>query len=389
MVCRSSRHLTLVTGSISRTGGGVVDVVRSLSQTIRIESRYSVSVLGLRDAEEDLDRASWGSIEPEAFGVYGPKGFGYAPGLAKALVATNPDVVHVHGLWMYPSVAAIRWSRGTKPYIVSPHGMLDAWALNNSREKKRVCAILYENRHLRDAACIHALNRAEAAAIRGYGLTNPICVIPNGVELPTDQGVRRVKPIRRLLYLGRLHAKKGLSRLIEAWSIVNTKGSSAEWRLTIAGWDQNGHRRELEMLAARNLVSANIDFIGPQFDEDKASCFREASAFILPSVSEGLPMTVLEAWSYRLPVLMTPHCNLPEGPSVGAAITMEASADSIAQALCLLINMSDADRELMGRNGRKLVEERFAWPRIGIQMADVYDWVVGLGEQPDCVMLQE
>jgi poly(glycerol-phosphate) alpha-glucosyltransferase len=287
---------------------------------------------------------------------------------------------------MYPSVAAHRWSHRTKPYIVSPHGMLDSWALNNSRLKKRICAAVYENRNLRDAACLHALNKAEAEAIRAYGLRNPICVIPNGVELPVDSEARPAQEGRTLLYLGRLHPKKGLPKLVEAWSRVRKEAEKTGWRLAIAGWDQNGHRTELETLAARLHANSSISFVGPQFGADKTACYREASAFVLPSFSEGLPMTVLEAWSWRLPVLMTPQCNLPEGATAGAAIIMEPEVDNISAALYRLFSMTDTERKTIGVNGRILVEDRFQWSQIGSRMADVYDWMLGIGTRPDCVM---
>jgi poly(glycerol-phosphate) alpha-glucosyltransferase len=187
-----------------------------------------------------------------------------------------------------------------------------------------------------------------------------------------------------LLYLGRLHPIKGLSKLIEAWSMVRKEADKAGWRLVIAGWDQNGHRKELETLAAKLDVSSRVSFVGPQFGAAKASYFREATTFILPSLGEAMPVTVLEAWSWRLPVLITPQCNLPEGAAAGAAIMMEPEVDSISMALGSLFSMSDTDLETMGTNGRRLVEERFEWPCIGRQMADVYDWMLG-GTRPSTV----
>jgi glycosyltransferase involved in cell wall biosynthesis len=264
--------------------------------------------------------------------------------------------------------------------------MLDPWALENSRWKKRAAAAFYENRHLRGAACLHALNQAEAAAIRAYGLRTAICVIPNGVELPEKTEPNVPRETRTLLYLGRLHSKKGLAQLIEAWSSVQSRAKENGWRLKIAGWDQNGHRSSLEALASRLGVSATIGFPGPQFGDAKAECLRQASAFILPSMSEGLPMSVLEAWSWRLPVLITPHCNLPEGERAGAAIGMEHGAESIAAALDRLFSMSNTEREAMGSKGRRLVEEKFQWPQVVRQMTEVYDWILDIGPQPACVL---
>jgi glycosyltransferase involved in cell wall biosynthesis len=387
-MCDSQKRLTFLTGSLSRAAGGVFETTRSLAIAIKKESRYLPTVVGLRDSETGRDRSLWEDIRTETFKVRGPRGFGYAPGLRKALELGNPQILHVHGLWMYSSIAALSWSGSTKPYIVSPHGMLDSWALNNSRWKKRICAAIYERRHLRGAACVHALNQAEAAAIRSYGLRNPICVIPNGVALPSGAEDGSVRKGRTLLYLGRLHPKKGLPKLIEAWSVARNGTTEPGWQLAIAGWDENGHRNELEMLTARFNVSASVSIVGPQFGTAKAECFTEASAFVLPSLSEGMPITVLEAWSWRLPVLMTPHCNLAEGDAAGAAIMMEPEVHSISTALRRLFSMSEAEREAMGMNGRRLVEQRFQWSQIGRQMADVYDWMLG-GPRPNTVEVFE
>jgi poly(glycerol-phosphate) alpha-glucosyltransferase len=264
--------------------------------------------------------------------------------------------------------------------------MLDPWALKNSRLKKRISAALYEDRHLRGAACVHALNHTEACAIRAYRLTNPVCVIPNGVELPEETEVTYPPKDRYLLYLGRLHPKKGLPALIEAWSRVQKVAVEAGWRLRIAGWDQNGHRSDLEKLSEKLHAASSIGFVGPQFGKAKARCFQEASAFILPSLSEGLPMSVLEAWSWRLPVVVTPNCNLPEGAKAGAAIVTDADAESIAVALRQLISMSNDELESIGSRGRRLVEEQYQWPRIARQVTQVYDWILGAGPQPACIM---
>jgi poly(glycerol-phosphate) alpha-glucosyltransferase len=223
--------------------------------------------------------------------------------------------------------------------------------------------------------------------MRAYGLKNPICVIPNGVELPVEP---KVKPLRErdrnLLYLGRLHAKKGLPLLVEAWCRVQRMAEESGWRLIIAGWDQLGHKSELQALAAKLHSGSSIEFAGPQFGEAKSALFRKAAAFILPSLSEGLPMSILEAWSWRLPVLMTTNCNLPEGSRVGAAIMMEADVEGICGALSKLFSMDSVEREAMGARGRRLVEEQFRWPRIADQITQVYDWILGCGPQPICVV---
>jgi len=365
--------------------GGIFDSVRNLTLAIAGEKRYLPVVFSACDAYTKADAPLWGDITTRPFPVRGPRIFGYTPGLAAAVESSHADIVHVHSIWMYPSVVARRWAGETRPYVVSPHGLLKPWALRNSRWKKRIAALLYENDHLRHAACLHALNVAEAESFREYGLRNPICVIPNGTTSRNDMD-RRLPQGRSLLYLGRIHPSKGLRNLIEAWSAVRDDAATAGWRLTIAGWDQNHHRAELERLAEHLKIRSSVDFLGPQFGADKDSCLATASAFILPSESEGMPVSILEAWSWRLPVLMTRECNLPEGATAGAAILMDPNARSIAAVLRQFFSMTEQEREAMGRSGRCLVEERYQWQRIGKTMTEVYDWILGHGPKPDCIL---
>ena len=382
----SQYRLSVLTNSISRLNGGIFDAMRNLTLAIAAEGRYLPVVFSARDAYTKIDEPLWGDIAIRTFPVRGPRIFGYASGLASALEKSKADILHIHSIWMYPSRVARRWAGETRPYVISPHGLLKPWALRNSRWKKRIAALLYENEHLRHAACLHALNAAEAESFREYGLKNPICVIPNGTILRNN--IVRTHPPRgrSLLYLGRIHPSKGLRSLIAAWSAVRNDVASAGWRLTIAGWDQNHHRAELERLADKFEVRSSFDFLGPQFDADKDRCLAMASAFILPSESEGQPMSILEAWSWGLPVLMTRECNVPEGGKVGAAILMDPDARSIAAAMRRLFSMTERDRVEMGRTGRCLVEERNQWQRIGKAMTEVYDWILGRGPKPDCIL---
>ena len=379
-------RLAVLTNSVSRMNGGIFDAMRNLTIAITADGRYFPRVFSAEDAYTASDKSRWEGITTTTFPVRGPRIFGYAPQLAAAVEASNADILHVHGIWMYPSVVAFRWSKGTRPYLISPHGLLKPRALRNSRWKKRIAAMLYENEHLRHAACLHALNAAEAKAIRGYGLTNPICIIPNGTAQPDDAVIQRSQQDRSILYLGRFHPLKGLLTLLEGWREVRKDAAATGWRLTLAGWDQNHHRAELEHFVDHHQLRSSVVLLGPQFGADKERCLAGASAFILPSRSEGLPVSVLEAWSWQLPVLMTYECNLPDGAEAGAAIMMEPDVSSIAKALRRLFSLTDSEREAMGRSGKLLVKARYQWQTIGRSMTEVYDWVLGKGPKPSCVM---
>jgi glycosyltransferase involved in cell wall biosynthesis len=120
---------------------------------------------------------------------------------------------------------------------------------------------------------------------------------------------------------------------------------------------------------------------------DLAAAYKRASAFILPSFSEGLPMAVLAAWAYGKPVLMTPHCNLPEGFAAQAALEIDSDPDSIAEGITRIVEMPGEELAAMGHRGRRLAEEKFTWPKVAADMKAVYDWVLGNRPKPECVVV--
>lgn len=453
-------HTTIVTASLSREAGGLHFAVSRLARGL-CDQGLKISVHGLRDRFSEEDLSAWQPATCALHQHKGPRALGYSPSLNMALAADSPDLIHTHGIWQWPSSTVHHWHIKTgNPYLVSPHGMLDSWALAQSKWKKRIASLWYETAHLRDAACIHALCESEAQSMRAYGLKNPICIIPNGVDLPEigDQGagVRRQETgTKTLLFLGRIHPKKGLMNALRAWkqalhSTSNIQHSTFhEWQFVIAGWDQNGHEAELKRLCDELRLAwadgpniehptSNIEhrieemgdlsaqqahlgpqgksatvidtplqsslsplplitdhcslgtlpsvlFLGPAFGDAKDALLRRADAFILPSFSEGLPMSVLEAWSYQLPVLMTDHCNLPEGFANNAAIRIGTDVESIAEGMLLIVRSPISDLRSLGENGRQLVSERFTWPMVAAQMKEVYEWVLGRGAAPGCV----
>jgi glycosyltransferase involved in cell wall biosynthesis len=408
--------------SLSRNLGGIYEIIRSLSMELQ-RNGVDIRALGLRDEGWELDQVEWGDIPTRVFSYSGPRVFGFSSGLRDEVMKSDADLLHLHALWMHTSVIASEWKKCKKrPYMVTPNGMLEPWALRNSGWKKRIAAFFYENRMLHGASCLQANTIKEFNDFRAYGLTQPIAIIPNGVDLPEEEqemgdrsweiglGGRlstldsRPSTPRTLLFLGRIHPKKGLPNLIrgfkQALDARRSTLDSAPWRLVIAGWDQGGHEAELMKLCQELGISverrgssvevqkseAEVVFWGAAFGAEKKSLLRSADAFVLPSFSEGLPMSVLEAWSYRLPVVMTPECNLPEGFAADAAIRIETGTESIAQGLDSLFSMNESDLQSMGAKGRALVEERFTWKTIAAQMREVYDWMLGGGETPGAMI---
>jgi len=407
-------HTICLLESVSRADGGIFEAECALQRELVLGQGVKVDVVGLEDRFTAQDVPRWLPLKANAVKSSGPGALGYSRDLLAAL-DPKADLLYAATLWKYPSWAALQWAERTgKPMMAAPHGSLDVWALKNGAWKKRIAAALFKNYQLRKAACIRALCQSEADAIRAYGLTNPIAIVPNGVALPTEEqemgdgrweigGHTQPSTPRTLLFLGRIHPKKGLVNLLQGFKkALDSRSStldSAPWQLVIAGWDQGGHEAELMQLCEELGISverresrvecqnceAEVVFWGAAFGAEKEKLLRSADAFVLPSFSEGLPMSVLEAWSYRLPVVMTPECNLSEGFAAGTAIRIETSGESIAEGLRTLFSMNDTDLQAMGAKGRALVEERFTWKTVAAQMREVYDWMLGGGAAPGCV----
>ena len=384
--------IACVVDSLSRNAGGLFQSVRRLAQSL-VKDDNTVTVFGIEDENMARDIAEWSPLPVRHFPAKRVMPWGYSRELLPALIGENLDVLLAHGLWKYSSLASYRWHRVTgRPCIIHPHGMLDPWAVRNAKWKKRLAYFAYERAHLASAFCLRALCDPEAEAIRAFGLRNPICVIPNGVDLP-DGSLEHEAPWRAdigankvLLYLGRLHPKKNLPALLDAWKVAAAANAGArDWTLVIAGWDQNNHEDQLRRQTRELGLEGSLHFAGPLFGSEKAAAFQNADAFVLPSLSEGLPMVVLEAWSYAKPVIMTPHCNLPEGFAADAALSTGNDAEEIGKTLCHLFEMNPAERKAMGERGHALVSQKFLWPQIAHEMKKVCEWAVAGGEPPPSV----
>ncbi len=384
----------MITSSVSRLGGGLFTSVRRLGQSLESSNPdVSVHVLSTIDPFVNEDVGAWYPLKVKIHAAVGPWSFRYSPGIGSDLRSLDLDIVHVHHLWMYPSVATLRWhGRTRRPYIVTASGMIDRWAVNQARFKKWFAWHAFEKQHLSNASCIHALGESEIDGIRRRGIQTPICVIPNGIDIPPADRELPSPPKSanrlQLLFLGRLHPKKGVSELLAAWRKWQKEDAhfAGDWKLLLAGWGETGDIAKFKREVHEFGIDQTVKFVGPVFDQDKADLLKAATAFILPSFSEGLPIAVLEAWAYGLPALITPQCNLRKGIVEGAAISINPSADSIREGLAAMARLSDTERRAMGLNGYRLVMSSYSWPIVAAQMKEVYDWSIGGGQAPASVV---
>ena len=322
----TGKRVGLLTASASRLGGGVFEAVTQQAALIR-SLGGEAPVFALRDRFSDDDASRFAPGTVRHFSVVGPRQIGFAPELLEGLIEAELDCLHLHGIWMYPSRAGGQWAHRTgRPYFVSPHGMLDPWITARGRWKKALARRGYERASWRSAVHLHALTDAEAADIAAETGRADSLVIPNPAP-----AVRRAVPAGRTpecVYIGRIHPKKNLLALIEAWRMAQRP---PEARLTLAGWGDAADVAALEAAVAE--AGPSVCYAGPVFGAAKQALLDRARFTVLPSLSEGLPMAILDGWASGTPAIMTAQCHLPEGFAAGAALECGQDPQSIARSI--------------------------------------------------------
>lgn len=381
--------------SVSRHRTGIFEFTVGLAQRVA-DSGADVRVFGVHDHGTQADAHRWRTVTPFVARPLGPRILGLAPRLLPAMVRARLDVLHAHGLWTLQSAFTWAWGAWSRrPYLVSVHGQMEPQALLRSRGRKRFASLAYEDRRLRGAACLHSLSEDETRFLRARGLTNAVAEIRYGVETPPLDGplpppvwsgrVEAGRPV--LLYLGRLDPIKGLDDLLRGWARARRSGGAAArpWVLAIAGWGEEEYESRLRRLGAEQDADGSVLFVGPLFAEDREAAYRAARACVLPSLSEGQPFGVLEAWARARGALMSDACYLPEGFSAGAALRVPPGEEGVEAALLELFALPQSELDAMGRRGRALIERDFAWPVVTPKFLELYEWLAGGGTPPSFV----
>jgi glycosyltransferase involved in cell wall biosynthesis len=255
--------------------------------------------------------------------------------------------------------------------------------------KKALYAALVEIRRMQRAACLRALSLDEVDDYRRLGLTNPIAIIPNGTDAQPGatpglflDAYPQLTGKRTILFLGRLHQKKGLQLLLQAWARVSSKADDVQ--LVIAGPDSENMRASLEKVTDELKLRSSVTFTGMLTGEQKWSAFAAASLFVLPSYSEGFSIAILEALAMGLPVIVTTPCHIPEVAIHDCGWVIQPAVGPLEQALADFFSLSREEADLIGKRGRDLVRTRFHSSVVANEMAQVYDWLQG-GSKPTTV----
>jgi len=283
----------------------------------------------------------------------------------------RPDILHDNGIWLPHNhrLAQLAAERNLVR-VVSIRGMLEPWAMNHKRLKKKLAWRLYQRRDLCCASFHHTTAAAEAETLQQFQFGVPIGVIPNGVDISeVDRQRRGRSEIRTALFLGRIHPVKGLSLLVEAWAVLRPPG----WQLLIAGPDEVGYRADLEKKVSAASLSTVVHFVGPLDGGAKGDAFVNADLFVLPSFSESFGMAIGEALAHGVPVLTTTGAPWPMIVGQGCGWTVTPTVAGIMDGLRAATSLDSATLAAMGERGRELVRRDFAWPNVVRQFVATYE----------------
>lgn len=356
--------------------GGPAPVAHRLSRAL--SSYASVKVLSTNgDLNQDIVCPLNVDVEEQGVSVHYlkrsarwvPPTYYYAPKLNGWLESNlqNFNLVVIHGIWTYFSLRVPRLCRRLGvPYLYFLHGSLDPWALKHRGYKKLPYWNLMEKNLFRYAAGFIALSESEGSQLRAMNYEQPVFIARNGLEFPLQRIPSHTEIVNNkwpeltghkyVLFLSRLHPKKGLEILIESWARV--KEEHSDWRLLLAGPDEEGYLTKLQKMVTSLGLEKDVHFLGLVTGELKAALFQSASIFVLPSFSEGVPTAVIEAMGYGLPVVVTPGCHLPEVNNSNAGLEVEPTLVGVTNGLLTLIENS-AMRQEMGQNAEKLAQSEF------------------------------
>lgn len=303
-------------------------------------------------------------------------------GLDQCAKNFSPDIVHIHSIWRYPAYSAFRWAKENNiHHVCSVRSNLYAESLSKSSIVKSLAKKIFVMNMLQSSACVHATDERELQAIRDYGVTAPVALIPNGINVDLLEGGVADKDVG-FLYLARLHPRKGVEELILAWlDFIKIKPGE---KLTIAGSAENAdYERKLKEMAGGQL-NVSIFFAGHVVAEEKTSLLKSAKFFVLPTFFENFGISIAEALSVGVPVITTDKTPWVGLHNSAGYIMSGNSPELIKNTLALASSLERGGWSTMSENARSIAAE-FNWNEISEKFNHLYEWILSGGEAPSFV----
>lgn len=313
------------------------------------------------------------------------------------------DVIHGQSIWepLFHQMRIIA-DKFNIPYILTPRGTLEPWSLQQKKWKKKIARWLYQDKDLSKCSCIYTTAEMEANNIRKLGFSNPLCVIPNGIE--TDGYPCRKDPSivkKQILFLSRIHPKKGIEILIDAFkNICVKKQEFSDWNVIVIGNGENSYIEKLKQRIDSIGLQDKISILPPAFGKRKIQIYHESSIFCLPTYSENFGMVIAEAMSCGVPVITTN--GTPWQLLNGDISTMGANLDILGEnkrtGWCIDLSVENIEKTLLeamslpsdqlynlGQKGSILIKENFNYHSVAKKNKELYEWILTKKNKPSFV----
>ena len=322
---------------------------------------------------------------------FGLKRFGYSASMKNGVVSMAKEgriqLIHSHGLWMVPNIIPGNISKKYKiPLVISPRGTLSKWAFQSgSVFIKKIVWNFGQKKCLENASLFHATAFSEYQDIRRLGFKQPVAIIPNGVDIPNNYNYieKSANKNRTLLFLGRIHPKKNVEMLLNAWHRIASQ--YPDWNLQITGPCHNKYANKLQA-KVKSVNIKRVIFTGTLNGNDKWDAYYKSDVFVLPTHSENFGMSVAESLASATPVIVTKGAPWDNLEIKGAGWWIEQGEDELVIALHNALSKSKSELSYMGGKGREWMKEDFSWEVIANKMSESYRWVLNGKDKPSWII---
>lgn len=312
--------------------------------------------------------------------------------LETEILSGNYDLIHGQNLWnpLYSKMAKIARKHNI-PYMMTPRGCLEPWAYQGQgfmkSLKKKAAMLLYQKRDLQKAACILTTAKMEADNVRFIGVKSPIAIIPNGIDV-SEYKCRTLdfKPSvkKQILFLSRIHQKKGIEFLINAWVLLKHK--YPEWNVVIAGNGEQTYINQLNTIISNNGLKDSITIIPPVFGEVKHKLYCESSLFILPTYSENFGMVIAEAMSCGVPCITTNGTPWQELNEKNLGWCIDLSQENLLHTISTAIDLGQDILFDMGQRCSQHIYNTYQYTEVALKNKAVYEWIVNGSKKPHYIV---
>lgn len=305
--------------------------------------------------------------------------------IAEYLKEENFQLIQIQSMWDLPYHKVMVEARKQGiPYVITPRGMLEPWSLSQKRWKKKLAWWLYQRNDVQKSACVFTTAEMEAEHVRNLGISTHISVIPNGIETdgyPCKTSRDMVR--KQVLFLSRVHVKKGIELLFEAWKRIHP--DFIDWQLLIVGNGETDYIKALELKIDSLEMRDCVKIHPPVFGDAKTQLYHESALFCLPSYSENFGMVIAEAMSCGTPVITTTNCPWEILNETRTGWCIDLSVDNLEHALREALSMNETDLYDKGRKASRLIRENFDYRSVTRNTLRLYQWLLNGGEKPEFI----